>query len=79
MSPHVPEDRRHFPVILEQDEDGVYIASCPMFRGCRSYGATVDEALENVREAIELCLEDESFEDSNRFVGVHELEIVQGA
>lgn len=70
---------RHFPVILEQDEDGVYIASCPILRGCRSYGATIDEALENVREAIELCLEDERDGPANRFIGVRDLEIAEGA
>jgi predicted RNase H-like HicB family nuclease len=46
-----------FIVTLEQDEDGVWIAECPAIPGCVSQGATRDEALENVREAIRLCLE----------------------
>ena len=33
---------RHFPVIVELDEDGVYIVTCPMFKGCHSYGKTVE-------------------------------------
>ena len=49
----------HLPIIIEIDEDGYYIASCPKFRGCHSYGETLDEALENIREVvIEICLED---------------------
>ena len=39
------------------DEDGYYIASCPQFKGCHSYGETVDEALENIREVALMCLE----------------------
>nr|WP_218969824.1 type II toxin-antitoxin system HicB family antitoxin [Thermodesulfatator atlanticus] len=47
------------PIIIEQDEDGYYIVSCPVFKGCHSYGKTIDEALKNIREVIELCLEEE--------------------
>lgn len=46
-----------FIVTLEQDEDGVWIAECPAIPGCVSQGSTLDEAVENVREAILLCLE----------------------
>ena len=48
----------HFPVILEQDEDGVFVVSCPAFRGCHSHGKTVAEAMERIEEAVALCLED---------------------
>ena len=44
-------------VSLDRDEDGVWIAECPSIPGCVSQGATKDEALENVKEAIQLCLE----------------------
>lgn len=44
-------------VTLHMDEDGVWIAKCPDLPGCVSQGATRDEAVENVREAIALCLE----------------------
>jgi len=40
------------------DEDGVYIVSCPQLKGCYSYGETIEEAMENIKEDIELCLED---------------------
>ncbi|MBU4350477.1 type II toxin-antitoxin system HicB family antitoxin [bacterium] len=45
-------------MIIEIDEDGYYIVSCPLFKGCHSYGKTVDETLENIREVIEICLEE---------------------
>jgi len=47
-----------FPVFVEKDEDGFYVVECPIFRGCYSQGRTLDEALVNIREAIELCLEE---------------------
>lgn len=51
-------EHKQFPILLEKDEDGMYIAECPALEGCYSQGATMDEALKNVQEAIELCLED---------------------
>ncbi len=46
------------PIIVEQDEDRYYIVSCPLFKGCHSYGKTVNEAIENIREVVEMCLEE---------------------
>jgi predicted RNase H-like HicB family nuclease len=47
-----------FTVILTPDEeDGGYVAECPAIPGCVSEGETVEEALANIREAIEGCLE----------------------
>ncbi len=69
----------HLPIIIEVDEDGFYIVSCPMFKGCHTYGETIDEALENIKEVIELCLEETSIEELNEFVGFRELELVQNA
>jgi len=45
-----------FKVLLEPDEDGGYVAVCPSLAGCYSQGETIEEALANIREAIELCL-----------------------
>ena len=48
-----------FKVFLERDEEyGGYVVVCPSLQGCYSQGKTVEEALVNIREAIELCLED---------------------
>ena len=49
---------RQFPIVVEKDEDGFYVVECPLFRGCYSQGKTLDEALENIREVIEICLEE---------------------
>ncbi len=68
---------QHFPVIIEIDEDGYYIVSCPLFKGCHSYGETIDEALENIKEVIEMCLEETKTEELNKFVGLRDLEITQ--
>ena len=43
-----------FTVVVEQDEDGWFIASCPALKGCHSQGKTYKEAMKNIREAIEL-------------------------
>jgi antitoxin HicB len=42
-----------FRVIIEPDEDGVFIAECPALPGCVSQGKTRDEAMANIRDAIE--------------------------
>lgn len=47
-----------FKVILEPDKTGGYVVICPSIPGCYSEGHTVEEALKNIKEAIELCLED---------------------
>jgi predicted RNase H-like HicB family nuclease len=46
------------PIIIEKDEDGFYVVECPIFSGCYSQGKTIDEALKNIREVIDLCLEE---------------------
>lgn len=45
-------------VIIQPDETGGYNVSCPSLPGCHSQGDTIDEALANIREAIELYIED---------------------
>jgi predicted RNase H-like HicB family nuclease len=50
---------RDFKVFLERDEDyNGYVVVCPSIPGCYSQGHTVEEAMANIREAIELCLEE---------------------
>jgi predicted RNase H-like HicB family nuclease len=50
------------PIILTPGEDGYLVAECPVIPGCISQGRTRQEALENIREAIELCLENRESE-----------------
>lgn len=48
----------HFPVVVEIDEDGIYIVSCPMFKACHADGITINAALDNLSEVIGICLEE---------------------
>ncbi len=67
----------HLPILVEQDEDNVYIVSCPVFKGCHSYGKTIDEALVNIKEVIDICMDEEKEKVSeiNRFVGFREMQV----
>ena len=49
---------RQLPVLIEKGEDGFYVVECPLLEGCYSQGKTIDEALKNVREVIEMILEE---------------------
>lgn len=46
------------PVFIEKDEDNFYVVECPLFEGCYSQGKTLDDALKNIREVVELLLEE---------------------
>ncbi len=48
---------KEFNVIVERDEDGYYVASAPELQGCHTQAESLDELMERIREAIELCLE----------------------
>lgn len=61
------------PVIIEKDEDGFYVVECPLFPGCYSQGKTMDGALKNIREVIDLCLEEK--ENKKIFKEYHPEEI----
>ncbi len=45
-----------FPVIIEKDEDGFFVADCPNLQGCHSQGGTIEVAITNIRDAIKLNL-----------------------
>lgn len=46
------------PLIVEKDEDDFYIVECPLLEGCYTQGKTIDEALRNIKEVIELVIEE---------------------
>ena len=46
-----------FNVTIDRDEDGVFVVECPSIPGCVSQGETKEEALENIKDAITLCLQ----------------------
>lgn len=47
------------PLIIEKGESGFYVIECPVLEGCFTQGKTIDEALKNIREVIELVLPEE--------------------
>ena len=67
----------HLPILIEQDEDNIYIVSCPNFKGCHSSGKTIDEAIENIKEVIEICMDEEKLKERsiNRFIGFREMQM----
>ena len=71
--------KQSFTVLIEKDEDGVFIGSVPSLNGCYSYGKTLDELMTNLKEAIEAHLEAFGLEEKKlpdtRFAGVQELEV----
>ncbi len=48
----------NFTTVIEQGEDGLYVASVPDIAGCHTQGKTVAQVLERIKEAIEICLEE---------------------
>jgi predicted RNase H-like HicB family nuclease len=65
-----------FLVTLEQDEDRVWVLECPSIPGCVSQGETRKEALENIKEAIALCLEVRAEQGLPLTVETEEVEVV---
>jgi len=53
---------RIFTVLIEQDEDEIFVAKVPDIVGCYTQGKTSEQALERIREAIQVCLEAEKEE-----------------
>jgi len=65
-----------FTVLIEQDEDGWFVAKVPDLQGCATQGRTVKEALERVKEAIQVCIEAEKDAPQPlKFVAVKNIEI----
>ena len=67
---------RQFDVVIERDEEGVYVASVPQLPGCHTDGTSLDQLMAEIREAIELCLEVEGQESGNmEFIGIQRVTI----
>ena len=50
--------KHSFQVIIEQDEEGWYVAECPALKACYTQGKTYEEAIENIKDVIQMCLEE---------------------
>jgi predicted RNase H-like HicB family nuclease len=65
---------REFSMVIEQDDDGFFVASVPALRGCYTQAKSLDVLLKRIREAIELCLEIEEPAIS-QFIGVQRIPV----
>lgn len=65
-----------FTVLIEQDEDGIYIAKVPELDGCYTQGKTLQEVVERIKEAIEVCLEADKKEvNPMKFIGIQKIQV----
>jgi len=62
-------------VTLDRDESGMIVVECPAIPGCVSQGRTEEEALANIREAIEACLEARAANGMPLTVTIREVEV----
>ena len=68
-----------FKVLIEQDEDGIYVASVPELPGCYTQGKTLEEVRDRVKEVIQLVLEsdNELLEEKLPFLYIPERKLVR--
>lgn len=66
-------DKREFYVIVERDEDGLFVGEVPQLKACYSQGKTLDELMNNMREVIEMCLEEGELDEVSEFIGVQKI------
>jgi predicted RNase H-like HicB family nuclease len=67
---------RQFDVIVEKDSAGYFVASVPALPGCHTQAKSLDDLMERIREAIELCIEVQGDElEPLDFVGVQRISI----
>ena len=65
-----------FTVTIDRDEDGMWIVECPAIPGCVSQGETKEEDLDNIKEAIGLCLEVRAEKGLPLTIETRQLEVV---
>jgi predicted RNase H-like HicB family nuclease len=66
--------KREFNIVIEQDDDGFFVASVPELHGCHTQAKSLDVLMKRIREAIELCLEVQEMQtNSSRFIGIQRI------
>ena len=70
---NVPQMKKKYNVVVERDSEGWLVASVPGLSGCHTQAKSYDQLFERIKEAIELCLEDEPDFASNEFLGVQQV------
>ena len=66
-----------FTVLIEKDEDDLYVAKVPELEGCYTQGKTLEEVLNRIKEAIDVCLEADKEEEivPMKFVGIQKVQV----
>lgn len=65
-----------FDVVIEQDEDGYYVASVPTLKGCHTQARSLDELQARIREAILLCMDADELQDEVlNFIGIQRISV----
>ena len=75
------QKKYNFPVIIERDENSMYIATVPALRGCHTQAKTLTTLYKRIEEVISLCLDVEKDIlkgriSNNKFIGVQNFEFV---
>ena len=64
---------REFYVVLEKDQDGFFVGEVPQLKGCYTQGRSLDELMANIKEVIQMCLEEQEVDGISEFVGIHKV------
>ncbi len=77
MSWEVDCEEREFTVVIEKDEDDYFIGTVPQLKGCHTQAKSLDELMDRMKEAVQLCLEVEGGleEGELQFVGVQRIAV----
>jgi predicted RNase H-like HicB family nuclease len=64
---------KEFYLVIERDEEGIYVGEVPQLKACYRQGENIDELMHNIREVIELCLEEKEEEAIAEFIGIQKI------
>jgi len=68
--------KRKFTVLIEQDEEGYYVATVPALHGCHTQAKNLDTLMKRVREVIQLCLEEQNGDaGSLELIGIQQISV----
>ena len=68
--------KKEFNVIIEKDSEGYFVASVPALKGCHTQAKSLDELIERIKDAIELCMEvQKDVMEIPDFVGVQKVSV----
>jgi len=68
--------KKEFNVIIEKDTEGYFVASVPSLKGCHTQAKSLDELMDRIKEAIELCMEVQTeIVEIPDFIGVQKVSI----